>query len=173
MAEEELDLNVKKEKSPLKMILVILGVVLVMIAASAGTAWFVLDRVGGTTGGEEASSEERIIQPAVYFAFDPPFVVNFREKSRARFLQVTLEVMTRDPAIVELVTLHMPVIRNNLVLLFSNQTYAGLSSLEGKENLRTEAHRVIQDILSEEGVEIDEEGHGGVEAVYFTGFVMQ
>jgi flagellar FliL protein len=75
--------------------------------------------------------------------------------------------MTRDPAVTDLVTLHMPVIRNNLMLLFSNQTYDTVSTLEGKEALREEALEVIQQILEEET------GDPGVEAVYFTSFVMQ
>ena len=36
--------------------------------------------------------------PAVYVTFDPPFVVNFEAKGMMRFLQVTVGIMTRDPA---------------------------------------------------------------------------
>ena len=33
---------------------------------------------------------------AVYYAIDPPLVVNFEEGSVVRFLQITMEIMARD-----------------------------------------------------------------------------
>ncbi len=119
---------------------------------------------------EEGDSEEEgggETQPAIYIPVDPAFVVNFASQGKARFLQVTVEVMTREPEMPEKIKLHMPVIRNNLMLLFSSQSYDGVSTLEGKETLREEALEVVQQILEEET------GDTGVEAVYFTSFVMQ
>ena len=127
---------------------------------------------GDAEGGDGESTnsegeEEAAPMPAVYLPIDPAFVVNFASQGKARFLQVTVEVMTRDPAVPDQVKLHMPVIRNNLMLLFSSQTYDTVSTLEGKEALREQALEVIQQILEEET------GEPGVEAVYFTSFVMQ
>jgi flagellar FliL protein len=119
----------------------------------------------GGDGGEEGDMEQQ--RPAIYIPIDPAFVVNFASQGKARFLQVTVEVMTRDASVPDKVKLHMPVIRNNLMLLFSNQTYDDVSTLEGKEALRDEALSVVQDILE------NETGDPGVEAVYFTSFVMQ
>jgi flagellar FliL protein len=119
----------------------------------------------GEAAGEEGGDEAQ--QPAVYLPIDPAFVVNFASQGKARFLQVTVEVMTRDPVVPEKVKLHMPVIRNNLMLLFSNQTYDTVSTLEGKEALREEALTAVQEIME------NETGDPGVEAVYFTSFVMQ
>ena len=58
-------------------------------------------------------------------------------------------------------------IRNNLNLLFSDQHYDKISTLEGKERLRAEALEVIRRILEEET------GDPALEAAYFTTFVMQ
>ncbi len=119
-------------------------------------------------GGEDEDDGESIAGlPAVYIPIDPAFVVNFASQGRARFLQITVEVMTRDPMVPEYIAQHLPVIRNNLMLLFSSQTYDSVNTLEGKEALREEALSVIQEILQEET------GDAGVEAVYFTSFVMQ
>jgi flagellar FliL protein len=120
----------------------------------------------GEEGDGEGDAEEPI-QQAIYLPVDPAFVVNFAAQGKARFLQVTVEVMTRDPEMSEAIKLHMPVIRNNLMLLFSSQSYDGVSTLEGKEALREEALEVVQQILEEET------GDPGIEAVYFTSFVMQ
>ena len=75
--------------------------------------------------------------------------------------------MTRDPAVEEELKRHMPVIRNNLVLLFSSKTSSELVTAEGKQALQNEALSSIQKVLE------DETGNKGIEAVYFTSFVMQ
>jgi len=128
----------------------------------------------GATDGEDGDHEDGDpaegdgeTLPAIYLPIDPAFVVNFASQGKARFLQVTVEVMTRDPLMPDQIKLHMPVIRNNLMLLFSSQSYDGVSTLEGKEALREEALEVVQQILEEET------GDPGIEAVYFTSFVMQ
>jgi len=121
---------------------------------------------GGHEDGDHVEGDGEIL-PAIYLPIDPAFVVNFASQGKARFLQVTVEVMTRDPLMPDQITLHMPVIRNNLMLLFSSQSYDGVSTLEGKETLREEALEVVQQILEEET------GDPGIEAVYFTSFVMQ
>lgn len=106
-------------------------------------------------------------KPMIYQALEPPFVVNFQDQAQVRFLQVTMEVSARDPLVMEAVKTHMPVIRNNLVLLLASQTYGGMSTREGKEKLRADALAEIQKILTEQT------GKPGVEAAYFTSFVMQ
>ena len=105
--------------------------------------------------------------PANYVSLDPPFVVNFEGNSAARFLQINVEVMSRKVEYAEHIKKHMPVIRNNLVLLFGSQTYDKVSTLKGKEELREKALAEVQKILEEET------GDAGVEALYFTSFVMQ
>lgn len=117
--------------------------------------------------GKKTSKKKEPPAPAQYYAFDPPFVVNFADETQLRFLQVTMEVMTRDPLIVEVVKTHSPAIRNSILLLLSGQTYADLITREGKEKIRADSLAEIQKVLKEQT------GKDGVEAVYFTGFVMQ
>lgn len=123
-------------------------------------------------GGDEAAAAEEggdseKPKPANYVSLDPPFVVNFEGNSPARFLQINVEVMTRKPEYAEHIKKHMPVIRNNLVLLFGSQTHDKVNTLKGKEDLRQLALAEVQKILEEET------GDSGVEALYFTSFVMQ
>ncbi len=175
----EKDSDDKKPKGSLVTKILLFGVLPLMtvIVLVVGTLFFagVLSGGGGhaadiaaedheAEGDEESGGE---ILPAIYLPIDPAFVVNFASQGKARFLQVTVEVMTRDPLMSDQITLHMPVIRNNLMLLFSSQSYDGVSTLEGKESLREEALEVVQQILEEET------GDPGIEAVYFTSFVMQ
>jgi flagellar FliL protein len=123
---------------------------------------------GGDGGGEgDGEGEDGAKQPANYVALDPPFVVNFEGTGPARFLQITVEVMTRKAEAAEHIKKHMPVIRNNLVLLFGSQTYDKVNTLKGKEELRQAALAEVQKIIEEET------GEPSVEALYFTSFVMQ
>ena len=84
-----------------------------------------------------------------------------------RYLQIGLTVMARNQQIIDAVNQSMPQIRNDLILLFSNQKMEVLNSLNGKEKLRIQALAQIQGILTREI------GIPGVEAVYFTAFVLQ
>jgi flagellar protein FliL len=106
--------------------------------------------------------------PAIYVEFQPPFVVNFDAKGVMRFLQVSIQVMTRDHETSEMVKLHEPKIRNNMLLLLGSQTLDTISTTEAKEELRRKALETIAKIVDDEG------GEGKkVEDLYFTSFVMQ
>lgn len=106
--------------------------------------------------------------PALYVKYEPPFVVNFDAKGVMRFLQISMEVMTRDAPTSEVIKLHEPRIRNNMLMLLGSQTYDTLSSMEGKEGLRKQALETIAKVVEDEG------GEGKkVEDLYFTSFVMQ
>jgi flagellar FliL protein len=106
--------------------------------------------------------------PAVFVQFDPPFVANFESDGELRFLQVQVEVMTRDPALAELIKAQTPVIRNDLLLLFGSVDAKKIATREGKEKVRQDALDTIRRIVTEEG------GKGEkIESVYFTSFVMQ
>ena len=64
-------------------------------------------------------------------------MVNFGGEGSARYLQVTVEAMSRDPAMLESLKNNEPAVRNDLVMLFSGQDNATLLSVEGKEKLRS------------------------------------
>jgi flagellar FliL protein len=106
-------------------------------------------------------------EPPLYFAFDPPLVVSFQEQTTMRFLQITVEVMGRNEEMVAAVKTHMPVIRNNLLMLLGGRSIPDLTSREGKEQLRKDALAEVQKILKENT------GKPGVEDLYFTSFVLQ
>ena len=118
--------------------------------------------------GEEVEEEEELA-PAIYLPLDPPLVATFEDRSAVRFLQLTLEVMARNQEAIEAVQAHMPVIRNNLLMLMGGRTLTDLTSREGKEALRAEALEEVQRILADNA---NLEG-SGVEELYFTSFVVQ
>lgn len=104
---------------------------------------------------------------STYFNMEPAFVVNFADKTGLRYLQITMEVLVSDPLVIEEIKKHAPIIRNNIVLLLSSMTYDVISTREGKQKIRTDVLKEIQKVLQEKI------GEPGVEAVYFTSFVVQ
>ncbi len=115
----------------------------------------------------DSEGEEKARQRLAYIPLDPPFVVNFGPDSDTRFLQITVELGTRNPDAIDLIKHNRPAIRNNLVFLFSDQKAAELETRQGKSKLRENALLEAQKVLQAEA------GIDGVDTVYFTSFVMQ
>jgi flagellar protein FliL len=103
---------------------------------------------------------------AVYYAIDPPLVVNFEDGSAVRFLQISMEVMAHDQKTIDTVQKNIPLIRNNLLLLMSNRNYQVMMSRDGKEKLRQEALAEIRAVQKKEG-------SPDVDDLLFTTFVVQ
>ena len=102
-----------------------------------------------------------------YMELEPAFVANFDGQGVARFLQVSIQLMAYDQDVLDGVKQHMPVIRNNILLLLGNQQYNVVRTREGKEQLQAAVLGSVQDVLGQEGLSSD------VQAVYFTSFIMQ
>ena len=142
----------------------IIALVLLLVLGGGGfAAWKFL---GAKDDAAKAKVEAQL--PPRYITLDPPFVVNFEAESMVRFLQVTIGVMTRDPAIETLVKDNDPRVRNDLLMILANQSYDTVSTAEGKEALRKRCLESIRAIVREMGGDSKQ-----VEALYFTSFVMQ
>ena len=146
-------------------LLIIIGVV--VLAAGLGAALVLTHAFGKAAKASQAKSHEPA-GPPLYLALDPPFVVNFQADQLVRFLQVSIEVMSRDPKTLDLMKNNDPVLRNDLLILLANQKYTVIATPEGKEQLRSEALAAIRKDLAQAGGDPKR-----VEAVYFTSFVMQ
>jgi len=112
--------------------------------------------------------------PPLYLPMDPPLVVSLEDNGSIRFLQVTVELMSRDEHVITALTTHMPVIRNNLLMLLGGQAIGSLTNREDKEKIRALALAEVQKILKDNPpAEEDKEHAGSVEDLYFTSFVVQ
>jgi flagellar FliL protein len=146
----------------------IIGVVAFLVLAGGGAAAYFLMGHAESHGKKETAKAKEPSAPPLYVALDPPFVVNFEGEQLVRFLQVTVQLMTRDPATVELLKANDPVVRNDLLLLFANQKYDVVAARAGKEKLRTDALAAVRHVVQTAGGKPE-----NVEQVYFTSFVMQ
>lgn len=154
--------------APAKSKMLIIVVCSLLAAGAAGGGVFFMTQKKGDEHAAEAEAPAAVKLPAIYSKFDPPFVVNFQNKGQMRFLQVSIEVMTRDPAAAEMIKQHDPKLRNDLLMLLGGQTFETLNSREGKEQLRQEALKAVSDVIAAEGGKAE-----SVEQLYFTSFVMQ
>jgi len=172
----------EKKKGGISLIVVIL---LVLVAGGGGAAgvWFLGPKKAAAAteqaddnapahaeaahdehgGGDKKKSAGAI----EYFGLDPTFVVNTADEETQHYLQTDVQVMTHNAAAIDAVKMHMPRIRNNLLLLFSAQRCADVRDRAGREKLQAAALKEVQDILTAET------GKPGVEALYFTSFVTQ
>ena len=168
MADEDLDLDVKKSGKGTKLVLIIL-IVLVVILAGVGGYLFL---AGGEEKheGDKAEGEgvEEIAQMAtLYMPLGKPFTINFADTSKARFLQIEITIMARKQPVLDLVKKHMPIIQDDVINIIGSKTFEELNNQAGKKKLADEILKSIQAVVVEELEE------PGVESVYFTSFIMQ
>jgi len=168
--------------NPNKMLFIIMGAMFFLVVVGMGGMFFALkgkssdhSAQSATEGTkEEAKDKDKAKEeatektPAKYVSFEPPFVVNFKAESAVKFLQVSLQVMTRDSSMERVLKENDAAVRDSILSLLDGQTYEVLSTAEGKDELRKGALEKVRDVMKREGADPTK-----VEAVYFTSFVMQ
>jgi flagellar FliL protein len=151
-----------------KLVIILLMLVVLLLSGGGVAGYFLLTQQKSTPAAAAEKPADVAKTPPVYVALDPPFVVNFEAEQLVRFLQVSVQVMSYDPATAELIKANDPVVRNDLLMLLGNQNYATISSRDGKEKLRQQALDAVRKVVANAGGKPNK-----VEAVYFTSFVMQ
>lgn len=138
--------------------------VLLLLGGGAGAYLALGGRHAGADKAAEAAPEKK---PELYLPLDPAFVVNFRDDQAVRYLQVGVSLMSHDQSELDAAKEAQPVIRNELLMLFSGQNYENLIDAAGKQKLQAQALAAVQKIISART------GKPGIDALYFTSFVMQ
>jgi flagellar FliL protein len=197
-AEPQTDDAAAEAKKKKKKLFLFIGLAILLVAVSVGATFFVVSKMmasknANSEEGEasESAASEVTATPAIYLALKPNFTVNYDVNGRQRFLQAELTLMYRDATLEKTLELHMPAIRNGLVLLLSSQVFEELQTADGKEKLRAAALKTVQDIITKEasalaekskekeddkkekGKEQAKKPEPNIEQVLFTQFVMQ
>ena len=146
--------------------LAIIGVTIVVLAVGGFFAWRIMSAPPEQAG--ETEVPVAAAKPALFAPLLPPLVVNLKDSfGDPHFLQMELEIMSRDQGIIDEVKNHAAVIRNALILIYGNLDYEAVHTREGKEQMLADALSEIQRIVEEET------GKTGVEAVYFNSLIIQ
>jgi flagellar protein FliL len=144
----------------------LIGIAGVVLLAGGGTgAWLLRAHSAPKSA---AAAPVSPVGPPLYVPLDPPFVANLAGDQQAHFLQITAQVMTHNPMTVDALKAADPIIRNDLLLLFSNQKAADLATDDGKEKLHAAALVTVRKVLAANGGKPET-----VDEVLFTSFVMQ
>lgn len=153
----------KKDKSEKKYggrksALVIASVVL-LLGAGGGSAWY----LSRAQDGEHAPAKQ---EPPVFVNMET-FTVNLHSEHGDQHLQTNLTLKMKDAAAADLIKLHMPEVRDRLVLLLSSKAAAQIAGVDGKRKLASELLAEIKQPFGEGSPE------HAVQNVLFTSFVIQ
>lgn len=117
---------------------------------------------------EEAEADGEAVAPAVaYINLTPALVGNFGSGPKLKFYKADVSLRVAGPEAEARVAHHQPLIRNQLVMLFSQQSEQDLSAPDAKEKLRQEALKQVQQVLTQE------EGEPLVEDLLFNNLILQ
>lgn len=175
MADEELELDVTETKGSKKIIIIIVIAFLLINGLGVG-AWMYFS--GGddekASNTEQTKKTETDLASLHYLTMVPEFIVNFGPKSKVRYLQVDIQISTRDEDSLEIVKTYRPQIRNDILILLSDATYADLKDRAGKEALQKQLLNALNKVVAEVGQgKSDGSIDSPIENVYFTSFIMQ
>ena len=180
MADEELELDVNEKKGGKKTVIIMVIVGILLLNGIGVGVWMFLSG-GDSKSSDSAEKGESVLAPLLYLTMVPEFIVNFGPDSRVRYLQVDLQVATRDEAVLATVNTYRPVIRNDVLVLLSSVKFDDLKDRQGKEALQKKLldaiNRVIISASQTTPVEGEDKNNNDVkdplENVYFTSFIMQ
>jgi flagellar FliL protein len=157
--------NVGKGKmSPMKLLAIIVGVVLLAGGIGAGVFYFLHH---STSTEKVAQNEEEEESEKLYYEMSKPLTVNFPKGSAIQMTQISLAFLVAGEETLEALKKHEPMIRNNLLMLISAQKAENLLAREEKEALRTVMLNEVTSILKKMA------GKSQIKELFFTSFVMQ
>lgn len=166
----------KSSTSTAKIVIIAVLASVILSAGIGGGAFYFMGGMDpapeATAEGEDSEVEkEEPPKPPQYFSLDPKFVVSFSDQRKARFMQFSLQLMTRENDVMKDIEAHMPAIRSSLLMLFGVQKYDEMVSIEGKQKLLLATVTDVNQTLTK--MTGSKEPVTGVEAAYFDSFVIQ
>jgi len=112
-------------------------------------------------------SADEAASQTLYYALTPAMVGNYGSGERLKYYKADVALRVASKEAEERVKHHEPLIRNQLVMLFSQQTDETLGSVEAKEQLRQEALKQVREVLEQE------EGKPLVDDLLFNNLIIQ
>ena len=100
--------------------------------------------------GLQAAEADSTASQVSYITLTPPLVGNYQSTGRVRLYKADISLRVNSELAKTRVEYHEPLIRNQLVMLFAQQTEESLGRPEGKEQLRQAALQQVQQVLNAE-----------------------
>jgi flagellar protein FliL len=120
----------------------LLGVVIAVVALAIGigAAWFFFGHKGEEHSAQAKAKAKSTAAPT--FVTLEPFVVNLAGDVQ-HFLQVGIDLRVADNSVSDQIKVHLPEIRNGVLLLLSSKKVEDLAGIEQKNRLREELREVV------------------------------
>jgi flagellar FliL protein len=146
-----------------KKILLIVIILVVVLAAGGGAAWFFLGGKKKSKGHGKADAEhaeqsadgshdsgededepedDSHAKPPVFVTLEP-FTVNLASEASDRYLQVGIDLKVAAPDVAEKIKVHLPEIRNGILLILTSKKVDELGKVEGKNQLRIDIRDAV------------------------------
>ncbi len=114
-----------------------------------------------------SGEEEKAAPTTAYYNLTPALVGNFGSGPKLKYYKADIALRVTGSEAEEKVEHHEPLIRNQLVMLFAQQNEANMADEAAKEQLRQDALKQVQDVLTQE------EGKPIVEDLLFNNLIIQ
>jgi flagellar FliL protein len=147
-----------------KLIIIIAAAVVLLIGVGIG-AFFFLNSEEETvlTPEQEQALLERQAKEVGPMVDLESFIVNILDQGEVRYLKAAITLEADTPEAAAEINQRMPQIKDAILLLIGNKTFAELSDLQGRLQLRAELLNRVNSLLLV----------GKVKRIYFTDFVVQ
>ena len=151
-------------------IFAVLGV-LILGLGIGGTVFFMISKPApGQQSAEEMAAAKAAQEPEeiIYHELHPAFIANFSGRSNKNYMQVYIVALASKKSAIDDLTLHMPAVRNDILMTLGRVSSDQIETVEGKEALRLKVLATLrQTIKMKTGREDD------IKDIYFTKFVAQ
>lgn len=164
VVEEVGDADSATPKKSKKKLIIIIAAVLLLIGG-AGAGWYFMSHKANHGAKVEAKKEEAPKEPI--FVKLETFTVNLNPDDGEKYLQVDITLNASDKPEADLLTVHMPQVRNRVLMLLTSKTATEISSMEGKQALSDELTKEINKPYAKGEKPLNLGG------VFFTSFVIQ
>jgi flagellar protein FliL len=162
----------KKSK---KKLIIIIAAVLALVLIGGGAAWYFMGHKSGEhkeakDGKEEKESKDKeedahAVEPT--FVKLETFTVNLNPEEGEKYLQVDMTLNATDKEEADFLGVHMPQVRNRVLLLLTSKKPSEITTMDGKKALSKELTEQINQPYSTNGKPLK------VTGVFFTSFVIQ
>jgi flagellar FliL protein len=171
MAEEKENQEQKEEKSKGNKLLLIVIIVLLFLLLIIGglVAYFLLSNNSEDNQTPQQKQEKitkkkisDIAEVGPIYPLDQ-FIVNLINNNANRYLKCKISLELDSPELQQEIDKKLPAIRDRIINILSSKTVEEIQTAKGKEKLKEEIKRKINEILTT----------GEIRHVYFTEFVIQ
>ena len=166
--DQDLELDVGEEESGGKSKKIIIIAAAAVLLIGGGIAAFLMmggDPAPEQEGEEQVEQEQK--EPAQYVGVPERITSNVKGSKKSRTVQIQMSFMVRGDDAVDLVKTHMPQLKNDLLMLLSEQSAEELRTPEGRVAFQQKSLETVQATLT------DISGEPTIEKVLFISFVMK